>query len=240
MTDVRHVPPAIGRRLVLFLGSTIGNLDPVPRRGLLAQVREPLVPADRLLLGVDLVKDESVLEAAYNDAEGVTAEFNRNMLRVVNRAVNGDFEPQAFLHRAFYDPRYCRIEMHLVPESAQDVNLRDLPLQVHISPGETIWTESSYKFTHDATQAMLKGAGLKLERWYTQTSSRSSAWRWQVLGRQRPDSRRPLLPEAHPLAGSLISARAFLARAGRWSALASCCSRWTIRAGLAVRSIASP
>ena len=171
VTDMGHVPPAIGRRLVLFLGSTIGNLDPSPRRDLLAQVRGHLAPADRLLLGVDLVKDEGVLEAAYNDAEGVTAEFNRNVLRVVNRALRGDFEPEAFLHHAFYDPRYSRIEMHLVAESAQDVNLRDLPWQVHISPGETIWTESSYKFTRDSTQAMLEGAGLKLERWSTDSQS---------------------------------------------------------------------
>ena len=171
-SDLGHLPPAIGPRLVLFLGSTIGNLDPAPRRDLLAHVRGQLAPGDRLLLGVDLVKDPAVLEAAYNDPEGVTAEFNRNILRVVNRAVHGDFKPEAFVHRAFYDPRYCRIEMHLAPESAQEVSLRDLALGVHVSHGETIWTESSYKFTRNSTQALLEEAGLRLEQWYTDSECR--------------------------------------------------------------------
>jgi L-histidine N-alpha-methyltransferase len=121
---------------------------------------------DRFLVGLDLVKDIKVLEAAYNDASGVTAEFNRNILEVVNRGVDGDFRPAAFRHLAFYNEAEARIEMHLVPHRAHEVNLRRLGLRIRLSPDESIWTESSYKFTRASTEAMLEETGLRLEGWH--------------------------------------------------------------------------
>ncbi|HEX6210028.1 MAG TPA: L-histidine N(alpha)-methyltransferase [Methylomirabilota bacterium] len=167
-----HVPPPSGRRLVLFLGSTIGNLDAPARRALLAQVRGLLRRGDRLLLGVDLVKDPAVLEAAYNDAAGVTAEFNRNILRVVNDSLGADFRPEAFRHHAWYNAAESRIEMHLVPDQPQTVRVRSLDLTVRLEPPETIWTESSYKFTRASVDAMLRAAGLKLDAWHTDADER--------------------------------------------------------------------
>ncbi len=162
-----HVPPPVGRRLVLFLGSTIGNLDPLSRRQFLLQVRALLqAKEDRFLVGLDLVKDVKVLEAAYNDARGVTAEFNRNILEVVNRGVEADFRPEAFRHLAFYNEGEARIEMHLVPDSTQEVNLRGLGLRIRVTPDETMWTENSYKFTRASAETMLEDAGLRLDRWH--------------------------------------------------------------------------
>ena len=165
--DLAHVPPPRGRRLAVFLGSTIGNLDAPERRRLLAGLRGILPDrGDRLLLGVDLVKDVKLLEAAYDDAAGVTREFNRNILRVINRAVDGDFQPEAFRHRAFYNETASRIEMHLVADAAQTVKLGRLGLTLRFRPGEDIWTESSYKFTRAGVEAMLAGAGLDLVQWH--------------------------------------------------------------------------
>jgi L-histidine Nalpha-methyltransferase len=167
-----HVPVPCGRRLVLFLGSTIGNLDPPERRALLTEVRRLLRRGDRLLLGVDLVKDTTVLEAAYNDAAGVTAAFNRNILSVINRSLGGDFRPELFRHHAWYNAAAQRIEMYLVSERAQTVRVRDLGLTLELAPGETIWTESSYKFTRTSTRAMLVAAGLRLDGWHTDGGER--------------------------------------------------------------------
>jgi L-histidine Nalpha-methyltransferase len=167
-----HVPPPGGRRLVLFLGSTIGNLDAPARQALLAQVRSLLRRGDRLLLGVDLVKDRAVLEAAYNDAAGVTAAFNRNILQVVNRGLGADFRPEAFRHHAWYNAAESRIEMHLVADTPQTVRVRSLDLTVRLEPSESIWTESSYKFTRASTRAMLQAAGLKLDAWHTDAAER--------------------------------------------------------------------
>jgi L-histidine N-alpha-methyltransferase len=167
-----HVPAPSGRRLVLFLGSTIGNLDPPERLALLAQVRGLLRRGDRLLLGVDLVKDTAVLEAAYNDAAGVTAAFNRNILSVVNRSLGATFRPELFRHHAWYNAAAQRIEMHLVSDRAQTVRVRDLGLTIHLDPAETIWTESSYKFTRASTRAMLVAAGLRLDGWHTDAGER--------------------------------------------------------------------
>jgi L-histidine Nalpha-methyltransferase len=167
-----HVPAPTGRRLVLFLGSTIGNLDAPARQALLAQVRGLLRRGDRLLLGVDLVKDPGVLEAAYNDAGGVTAKFNRNVLRVVNRGLGADFRPEAFRHHAWYNAPESRIEMHLVCDTPQTVRVRSLDLTVRLEASETIWTESSYKFTWASTRAMLEVAGLRLDAWHTDPAER--------------------------------------------------------------------
>jgi L-histidine N-alpha-methyltransferase len=162
-----HVPPPRGRRLALFLGSTIGNLDAAERQGLLAGVRHLLRPDGQFLLGVDLVKDVATLEAAYDDAAGVTAAFNRNVLEVLNRNLDGNFRPEAFRHHAWYNAAASRIEMHLVAETRQTVHLRSIDLTVEIDAGESIWTENSYKFTRPAVEAMLREAGLDLVRWIT-------------------------------------------------------------------------
>lgn len=167
-----HVPPPLGRRLVLFFGSTIGNLDPPERRTLLAQIRQLLQPGDRLLLGVDLVKAVDVLEAAYDDAAGVTAAFNRNVLRVVNRGLDADFDPDRFRHCAPYNAAESRIEMHLVAATPQRVRVRALDLTVRIERDESIWTESCYKFTRDSVDGMLGAAALRIERWHTDEHER--------------------------------------------------------------------
>ena len=167
-----HVPPAGGRRLVLFLGSTIGNLDPPARVALLRQVRGLLRRGDRLLVGMDLVKELPTLEAAYNDAAGVTAAFNRNVLHVINRALGADFRPEAFRHHAFYNASEARIEMHLVSERRQTVRIPSIGLRIELEPAETIWTESSYKFTRASATGMLAEAGLRLEAWHSDRERR--------------------------------------------------------------------
>jgi L-histidine Nalpha-methyltransferase len=167
-----HVPPPRGRRLVVFLGSTIGNLHPPARHELLTQVRGLMRPGDRFLLGIDLVKDRAVIEAAYDDAAGVTADFNRNVLDVLNRVLDGDFRPAAFRHHAFFDAATSRVEMHLVARTRQTARLAALGLTVDVAAGESIWTESSYKFTRAAVTAMLEDAGLGLAAWYTDADER--------------------------------------------------------------------
>jgi L-histidine N-alpha-methyltransferase len=169
---LRLLPAARERRLVLFLGSTIGNLDPAPRARFLATVRGLLGADGRFVLGLDLVKAPRVLEAAYDDRAGVTAEFNRNVLHVVNRALRADFVPDAFRHLARYDADAARIEMHLVAASPQRVTVRDLGLRVTIAADEGIWTESSYKFTRASAEAMLGAAGLVIEEWHTDARER--------------------------------------------------------------------
>jgi L-histidine N-alpha-methyltransferase len=162
-----RVPPATGRRLIAFLGSTIGNLDVAARQRLLVELRGLLGDGDRLLLGMDLVKNLAALEAAYDDAEGVTAEFNRNILRVVNRELRADFRPEAFRHVARWNDADSRVEMHLAADDRQMATVEDLDMAVAVEPGETIWTESSHKFTRLSAQAMLAAAGLALVSWHT-------------------------------------------------------------------------
>ncbi len=165
--DLDKVPPAAGRRLVIFLGSTIGNLEADERLALLRATRRLLQTGDAFLLGIDLVKEISVLEAAYNDAAGVTAEFNRNILAVINRQFDADFEPEAFRHHAFYNREQERIEMHLVPEQRQIATLGRIGLTVEIAPGESIRTEISCKFTRGRVTTMLQAAGLRLAAWHS-------------------------------------------------------------------------
>ena len=162
-----RIPPATGRRLIAFLGSTIGNLDVAARQRLLVGLRGLLGDGDRLLLGMDLVKNLAALEAAYDDAEGVTAEFNRNILRVVNRELRANFRPEAFRHVARWNDADSRVEMHLAADERQTAMVEDLDMAVAIEPGETIWTESSHKFTRLSAGAMLAAAGLALVSWHT-------------------------------------------------------------------------
>ena len=162
------IPHPQGIRLIAFLGSTIGNLHPGERSRFLAEVRG-LMPGtgDALLMGVDLVKETSVVEAAYNDARGVTALFNLNSLKAVNDLLGVDIDVSLFRHRAFFNAEHSRIEMHL--EAGADVAFT-LPAAddiVRVRAGETIWTESSYKFTRDGFAGTLHDAGFGSVRWFT-------------------------------------------------------------------------
>jgi L-histidine Nalpha-methyltransferase len=147
------------RRLVLYIGSSIGNFEPPEALNLLRRVRARLAPGDALLLGVDLVKPESTLLAAYNDAAGVTAAFNRNLLVRLNRDLAADFDPHAFTHRALWNAARSRIEMHLESRGPQRVHLRALDLTVDFAPAETIHTENSYKYSPGAPESLLAEAG---------------------------------------------------------------------------------
>jgi L-histidine N-alpha-methyltransferase len=149
-----------------FLGSTIGNLEDPEAERLLAGIQRHLTREDRLLLGADLVKDRRVLEAAYNDARGVTAAFNRNVLTVLNRELGADFEPTAFAHRAVFDGHAGRIEMHLVAVRDQCIHVPGLPTLM-IPRGESIRTEISNKYTPERLQRLLTAAGLALCEWDT-------------------------------------------------------------------------
>jgi L-histidine N-alpha-methyltransferase len=156
------------RRLVIFLGGTIGNLKPEEARQFLATRRREMAPGDHFLLGVDLVKPVARLEAAYNDAAGITAEFNRNVLRVANHcAMGGDFDPAAFSHRAFYDAGSRWIEMRLRSERRQHVRLPAIGLELDFEPGEEIRTEISAKYDRASAEALLAGAGLEPVAWFT-------------------------------------------------------------------------
>jgi L-histidine N-alpha-methyltransferase len=159
-------------RLVALLGGTIGNFPPGSRRRLLRQIARLLGPRDRLLLGTDLVKDPDVIEAAYDDSQGVTAEFNRNVLAVINRELDADFSPEAFEHVAFYDRHHDWIEMRLRARRAQTVLIAGLGLRVSFAAGEELRTEISAKFTRARVEADFQAAGLALERWYTDPEER--------------------------------------------------------------------
>jgi L-histidine N-alpha-methyltransferase len=156
-----------GSRVVALLGGTIGNFPPGTRRNVLAKIASLLGPSDRLLLGTDLVKDPRVIEAAYNDAAQITAEFNRNLLRVLNRELDADFQPDSFEHIAFYDRRNEWVEMRLRATRASSVYIADLDLRVEFAAGEELRTEISAKFTRAHIEADLEAAGLELERWFT-------------------------------------------------------------------------
>jgi L-histidine N-alpha-methyltransferase len=159
--------PDRGRRLVVFLGSTIGNLTPPEATAFLRNVAGLLAPHDRFLLGTDLVKDTGRLERAYNDATGVTAAFNRNILSVINRHLGADFDPDRFEHLAFYNADEARIEMHLVARERHRVWIEAIDLAVDFEKGESILTEISCKYTRATVEAMLKEGGLRLLRWET-------------------------------------------------------------------------
>jgi L-histidine N-alpha-methyltransferase len=165
-TDLVHLPDG-ERRLFAFLGGTIGNLFPTERIDFLADLRELMRPGDRLLLGTDLVKDVAVLEAAYDDSAGVTAEFNRNALRVVNRELGADFQIERFEHRAFYDERESWIEMRLRSLDAVVVDVPGAGIEVAFEPGEEIRTEISAKFTPARVEHELGEAGFRLDEFWT-------------------------------------------------------------------------
>jgi len=155
-----------GERLVVFLGGTIGNFTPQQRRGFLDRLKAGLRGGDHVLVGMDLVKDASVIEAAYNDAAGVTEAFNKNLLHVLNRELGAGFDPDLFAHRAFYDAGRERVEMWLDSEVEQEVPIPVLGTAVPFAEGEGVRTEISAKFTRRSAGEMFAGAGLELLELY--------------------------------------------------------------------------
>ena len=159
--------PGGGRRLFVFLGSTIGNLTPQPRAEFLAALADVLEPGDALLLGTDLVKDADRLVHAYDDSAGVTARFNRNVLAVINRELDADFDLEAFSHVARWNLGEERIEMWLRADTPQRVHISALDLSIEFDAGEEMLTEVSCKFQPDAVAAELADAGLGRTHWWT-------------------------------------------------------------------------
>ena len=168
--DLDRVPAGDGGRLVAFLGGTIGNLYPDARAAFLGRVAAMLAPGDRLLLGTDLVKDTARLEAAYDDSAGVTAEFNKNVLEVLNRELGADFDPDRFDHVARYDAEATRMDIGLRSLANQEVRLAALDLTVRFAAGETMRTEISTKFTRPALEAVYREAGLTPAGWFTDSA----------------------------------------------------------------------
>ena len=154
-------------RLIAFLGGTIGNLYPGERREFLTRIAALSGPGDHLLLGTDLVKETARLEAAYNDAAGVTAEFNKNVLQVLNRELAADFDLDAFEHVARYDAREERMDIRLRSLAEQTVQLTDLDLTVSFAAGEEMRTEISTKFTRERLDCVYTESGLELCGWFT-------------------------------------------------------------------------
>ena len=167
-----------GRRLVAFLGGTIGNLEPAPRRAFLAGLRAALVPGDHVLLGADLVKSPEVLVPAYDDAAGVTAAFDLNVLEVLNRELGADFDLGDFEHRAVWDERNEWIEMRLRSRRAHRVRLAELAMDVELRAGEEIRTEVSAKFRREGLTAELAAAGFAPVTWWTDGGGRFSLSLW--------------------------------------------------------------
>jgi dimethylhistidine N-methyltransferase len=162
------------RRLVLYIGSSIGNFSPADAVEVLRGVRAQLSPGDCLLLGTDMVKDAQMLHEAYDDAAGVTARFNMNVLARINRELEGNFDPRLFRHQARWNAQGSRVEMHLESLLAQKVAIRALDLEVRFLLGETIHTENSYKFTDESVLELLTRAGFRLRqqwsdahKWFT-------------------------------------------------------------------------
>ncbi|WP_165845380.1 L-histidine N(alpha)-methyltransferase [Streptacidiphilus pinicola] len=170
--DLTLPPDAPGPRLIAFLGSTIGNLDPEQRASFYRSLRRTLSADDALLLGADLAKDPEVLVRAYDDSAGVTAEFNKNVLNVIDRELDADFDPEAFAHVALWNEQEQRIEMHLRSLRAQSVKVPALDLSVDFAPDELMRTEISCKFRRDSLTTELAAAGLTVRHWWTDPAAR--------------------------------------------------------------------
>ena len=155
------------RKLIAFFGSTIGNLTEEEAVLLLKRIRSIMNPSDRFLLGMDMLKPLDVIETAYNDRQGVTRDFNRNILDHLNRELNGNFNSHEFDHLAFFNPREECVEMHLCAKCAVTVRLGDLAMSVDIRKGETLHTEISRKFSRESANRMFRKAGLSVARWFT-------------------------------------------------------------------------
>jgi L-histidine N-alpha-methyltransferase len=167
--SVPHLPEH-DRRLAFFPGSTIGNFHPAEAAAFLRRVRRAVGPGGMLLLGVDRRKDAATLDAAYDDREGVTAAFNLNVLRRINRELNADFDLRRFRHHAFFNETAGRVEMHLEATVAHEVDVGGT--RILFSRGETIWTESSYKYDRDQLATVTNAAGFTIERLWTDADDR--------------------------------------------------------------------
>lgn len=170
VTDFHHPLDRLDhsrKKLFLFMGSTIGNLDPDQATEFLSSVTALMDEEDRFLLGLDTIKDRAVLESAYNDAAGVTAAFNKNILSVVNSAMGADFDQDAFEHLAFFNREEARVEMHLAARHDLEIAVEDLGLRFTMNEGETIRTEICRKFDRTSAEAMVRSAGLHIAEWYT-------------------------------------------------------------------------
>lgn len=165
--EMAELPVPAGRRLVLYIGSSIGNFNPAEAAGLLRSLRQRLAKEDLLLLGVDHVKDRVTLLRAYNDSAGVTAEFNRNLLARIKRELGGNLRPGLFRHRAWWNDAVSRMEMHLESLVAQEITIPALDLTVGFRRGETIHTEDSYKFTAETAGLLLKRGGFAVRQSWT-------------------------------------------------------------------------
>ncbi|MBF0551652.1 MAG: L-histidine N(alpha)-methyltransferase [Deltaproteobacteria bacterium] len=154
-------------KVVLFFGSTIGNLDESEALAFLQDVTAMLKPGDRFILGLDMVKPVELLEAAYNDSQDVTAEFNKNILLVINRGLRATFNPAGFDHVAFFNEQQERVEMHLRARRDMCVEVEDLNISVTLKKGETVLTEICRKFRRDGAEKMIRDAGLEVSRWYS-------------------------------------------------------------------------
>jgi len=165
-THLERLPREEGA-LIAFLGGTIGNFRPGPRRSFLARIATLMYPGDRFLLGTDLVKDTAILEAAYNDSAGVTAEFNKNVLHVLNRELGANFDPDQFEHVAFFDLDNEWIDIRLRSLTEQFIDLKELDMRSHFARNEEMRTEISTKFTRERLEASYADAGLELVEWWT-------------------------------------------------------------------------
>ena len=154
-------------RLITFFGSTIGNFNEENRLHLLNSVVRLMGPEDRFLIGLDMIKPRDILEKAYNDARGITAQFNKNILNVVNRELNAEFNADYFDHLAFFDETKGRVEMHLKANRSVSVEIGKLGLNVHFERNETIHTEICEKFSRESAERMVLQAGLEIKRWFT-------------------------------------------------------------------------
>lgn len=165
-THLERVPREEGA-LIAFLGGTIGNFRPGPRRSFLARIATLMYPGDRFLLGTDLVKDAATLELAYDDPQGVTAEFNKNVLHVLNRELDANFDPEQFEHVAFWDADNEWVDIRLRSLAEQFIDLKALDMRSHFARNEEMRTEISTKFTRERLEASYADAGLELVEWWT-------------------------------------------------------------------------
>lgn len=154
-------------KLILFLGSSIGNFSGKERINFMKMLRNDMTPEDRLLIGFDMIKDVTVLENAYNDSMGVTAEFNLNILNRINKELGGNFDIDKFAHSAFFNKEKNRIEMHLISKEITEVKVKELNISVKFEKGENIHTENSYKFTNDMINELAENSGMEFSDFYT-------------------------------------------------------------------------
>jgi L-histidine N-alpha-methyltransferase len=162
-----NVMPDDRMKLIIIFGGTIGNLDEEESIGFLRSVAGTMKMDDRFLFGLDMIKSRDILESAYNDSQGITAEFNRNILSVINRELNANFDPSLFKHVAFFNEERDRVEMHLQARKDMAVEINDLDLPVTLKKGEMIRTEICRKFSRESAEKMLSASGLEVSEWFT-------------------------------------------------------------------------